>query len=389
MKKLFYITMIFLFVSFPHEYVLADEKTITISGHVQNKTKNHDSSKEYLIKLFKIKNNSEEIIEISNTKTNKNKFSFSNLTITETEEHFLITENEGLSVITELNSQQQWNNLKIEVYDKGTNLEDIKVSEYSLMIPQNSLINGEVSVLVLITLENLGDKTFETDLSKPNLSGFDLLRFSLPEGYSNLNVDSDLPPGNIMEIPTGFALSNPIPPGIHQIIFSYSHQLTNSKFSFELKLPFGADKVRILMNSPNGIIKGEGLEELEKVKIDQDFYTISEGTNYERNSSIKLELSSFSEAETFRSIFTFFESNLYKIIIIIAISFILLLLIIYSIISSTKKDKNVTFSKERKRLILKIDELKKSLKSGKINEEEYEILEKGFQEKLQQISEEY
>ena len=384
MKKLF-ITLIFLFTLLPHGYILADEKTITISGRVQNKTENSDSSKEYIIKLFKIINNSEEIIEISNTKTNQYQFSFSNLTITDTDEYFLVTENEGLSVITELNLQQQWDNLIIEIYDKGTNLDDIKISEYSLMIPQNSLINGEVSVLVLITLENLGDKTFQTDLSKPNLSGFDLLRFSLPEGYSNLNVDSDLPPGNIMEIPTGFALSNAIPPGIHQIIFSYSHQITNSKFSFKLKLPFGADKVRILMNVPEGIIKGEGLKQLEKIKIDQDFYTISEGTNYERNSSIELELSPFSKTKTFRSIFTFFETNLYKIIIIIVISLMLLFLIIYSIISNIKNDKDDDLSQERKRLILKIDQLKKSLESGIINEEEYAILEKGFQEKLKQL----
>ena len=133
MKKLF-ITLIFLFTLLPHGYILADEKTITISGRVQNKTENSDSSKEYIIKLFKIINNSEEIIEISNTKTNQYQFSFSNLTITDTDEYFLVTENEGLSVITELNLQQQWDNLIIEIYDKGTNLDDIKISEYSLMI---------------------------------------------------------------------------------------------------------------------------------------------------------------------------------------------------------------------------------------------------------------
>jgi uncharacterized membrane protein len=63
----------------------------------------------------------------------------------------------------------------------------------------------------------------------------------------------------------------------------------------------------------------------------------------------------------------------------------LLFLIIYSIISNIKNDKNDDLSQERKRLILKIDQLKKSLKSGIINEEEYAILEKGFQEKLKQL----
>ena len=385
MKKLFITTLIFVFIFFQQGHISADDITISISGSIENKTKNSDSSKEYLIKLFKLINNSEEINEISTTKTVKSKFSFPKITIDETEKLFLVTENDGLSVITELQPNEKWDDLNIEIYDRGTNLDYIKITEYSLMIPQTNSIDGKMSILGLITLENSGDKTFQADLSKPDLSGFDLLRFSLPEGFLDLNVDSDLPPGNVMEIPTGFALSNPVPPGIHQIIFSYSSLTINSKFSFNLKLPFGADKVRILMNAPEGIIKGEGLKSLEKIKIDEDFYTISEGTNYDRGSNIELELSSFAESKNISSIFTFFETNLYKIILIFFISLILLLLIIYSVFLSMKNNPDHKLSEERERLILKIDELKKSLQSGKISKEEYTILEKGFREKLKQI----
>ena len=385
MKKLFITTLIFVFIFFQQGHISADDITISISGSIENKTKNSDSSKEYLIKLFKLINNSEEINEISTTKTVKSKFSFPKITIDETEKLFLVTENDGLSVITELQPNEKWDDLNIEIYDRGTNLDYIKITEYSLMIPQTNSMDGKMSVLGLITLENSGDKTFQADLSKPDLSGFDLLRFSLPEGFSDLNVDSDLPPGNVMEIPTGFALSNPVPPGIHQIIFSYSSLTINSKFSFNLKLPFGADKVRILMNAPEGIIKGEGLKSLEKIKIDENFYTISEGTYYDRGSNIELELSSFAESKNISSIFTFFETNLYKIILIFFISLTLLLLIIYSVFLSMKNNPDHKLSEERERLILKIDELKKSLQSGKISKEEYTILEKGFREKLKQI----
>ena len=389
MKKLFITTLIFVFTFFQQGHISADDITISISGSIENKTKNSDSSKEYLIKLFKLINNSEEINEISTTNTIKAKFSFPKITIDETEKLFLVTENDGLSVITELQPNEKWDDLNIEIYDRGTNLDYIKITEYSLMIPQTNSIDGKMSILGLITLENSGDKTFQSDLSKPDLSGFDLLRFSLPEGFSDLNVDSDLPPGNVMEIPTGFALSNPVPPGIHQIIFSYSSLTINSIFSFNLKLPFGADKVRVLMNAPEGIIKGEGLKSLEKIKIDEDFYTISEGTNYDRGSNIELELSSFAESKNISSIFTFFETNLYKIILIFFISLILLLLIIYSVFLSMKNNPDYKLSEERERLILKIDELKKSLQSGKISKEEYTILEKGFREKLKQIKGEY
>ena len=54
-----------------------------------------------------------------------------------------------------------------------------------------------------------------------------------------------------------------------------------------------------------------------------------------------------------------------------------------------KNNPDHKLSEERERLILKIDELKKSLQSGKISKEEYTILEKGFKEKLKQIKGEY
>jgi len=152
MKKFFITTLIFVFTLFQQGHVSADDITISISGSIENKTKTSDSSKEYLIKLFKLKNNSEEIKEISTTKTTKTKFSFPKITIDETEKLFLVTENDGLSVITELQPNEKWDNLNIEIYDRGTNLDYIKITEYSLMIPQTNSIDGKMSVLGLITL---------------------------------------------------------------------------------------------------------------------------------------------------------------------------------------------------------------------------------------------
>jgi len=368
-----------------HGNLLADEEFITISGSVENKSSGSNSSKEYSIKLFKIEDISGEIIEISKTKTVKSQFFLTNVSVNTDDQLFLVTENEGLSVITDLIATEKWDDLIITIYDRETSLENITFTEYSLMIPQINLHENKISVLGLITMTNIGDKTFQADISNPNLTGFDLLRFSLPEGYSELNVDSDLPSGTVMEIPTGFALSNPVPPGTYQIIFSYTSILDNSSFSFKLKFPFGADKVRILMNAPSGAIKGNGLSSVEKIKIDQDYYTISEGTNYEKGSFIDLNLSSFPKTQGVNSIFLFFETNLYKIILITVISLALFLLIIYSIFANFKNKNKQDSSKEKERLILKIKRLNESFKSGKIREEEYQILEQGFKEKLTRL----
>ena len=47
------------------------------------------------------------------------------------------------------------------------------------------------------------------------------IRFSLPEGFFDLYVETDLPSGNLIEIPQGFALTSEVPSGDSNIIFSY------------------------------------------------------------------------------------------------------------------------------------------------------------------------
>ena len=122
----------------------------------------------------------------------------------------------------------------IVVHDRAFTPEDISIIDYSIMIPHLSPESDVISILGLISFENIGNKTFYADLSDPNLSGLNLLRFSLPENFENLSVDSDLPPGNVMQIPTGFALSNPVPPGQHQILFSYSMPRNTTSINLSL-----------------------------------------------------------------------------------------------------------------------------------------------------------
>ena len=114
------------------------------------------------------------------------------------------------------------NNIIVTVFNRVFTPKDIDVIDYSIMIPHISPESDIVSVLGLISFTNNSKLTYFADLTDPNTSGLNLLRFSLPENFENLSVDSDLPPGNVMQIPTGFALSNPVPPGEHQILYSYS-----------------------------------------------------------------------------------------------------------------------------------------------------------------------
>ena len=120
------VTIFIIFLTFAqHGNLLADEEFITISGSVENKSSGSNSSKEYSIKLFKIEDISGEIIEISKTKTVKSQFFLTNVSVNTDDQLFLVTENEGLSVITDLIATEKWDDLIITIYDRETSLENI------------------------------------------------------------------------------------------------------------------------------------------------------------------------------------------------------------------------------------------------------------------------
>ena len=130
--------------------------------------------------------------------------------------------NDGLfTPSVDLANTADWSNVELVIYDRTRTLDDLWVSSYSLLIPSIDARSRVMGVLGAIDIRNEGDTVWLPELNDPGLTGLDLVRFSIPEGYSNLSVESDLPAGNVMEIGTGFALSTPIPPGEFNILVSF------------------------------------------------------------------------------------------------------------------------------------------------------------------------
>ena len=145
-----------------------------------------------------------------------------------------------------------------------------------------------MGVLGAIDLRNEGDTVWLPDLADPALTGLQLLRFSVPAGFSELSVESDLPPGNVMEIGTGFALSTPVPPGEFNILFSFLMAYDGNGFEFPLNLPFGADDVRLMMPGEGITITGEGLGPPRTTVVNDRTFTIVEGSGFDRGTRINV-----------------------------------------------------------------------------------------------------
>ena len=249
-----------------------------------------------------------------------------------------------------------------------------------MVIPVVDAENGIIGVLAAVNLVNYGDEVYLADLTDPDLTGFNLLRFNLPEGYQELTVESDLPSGNVMEINTGFAISNPVPPGEYSMVISYSVPFEGDEFNYPMRLPFGADTVSILIPVDAGGVAGMGLKRSQNVTIGDGQYVQYDGSNYERRAELGVIISGLPKPDLGSQILDFFNSVQFRIAIVVSVAFALAAVVAYvlliarrarpAVIGTGAVSANESDS-ERSAIIGAIAELDEMHELGKIPEDEY------------------
>jgi hypothetical protein len=118
-----------------------------------------------------------------------------------------------------------------------------------------------------------------------------MLRFGLPEGYSDLTVDSDLPSGNVLEIATGFALNNAIPPGDYRILFSYVVEFDGAEMIFNRSLPIAIHEYRALLPAEFGTISSEGFSPADDAQLGETNYRVILANGFAANERVTLTVS--------------------------------------------------------------------------------------------------
>ena len=244
-----------------------------------------------------------------------------------------------------------------------------------MMVPTIDARSRQAGVLTVINVDNRGDRIWIPDLSDPNLTGLDLLRFNLPEGYSDLAIESELPNGNVLEIPTGFALTNPVPPGEAAILISYIIPYEGDGFDFTLKLPYGADQVRTLLPDDAGEISAEGFGTLEPVVVADNVFNQFEGDNYAKGDEVLISYSGLPQPKLLQTVSDFFQGRTYVVVIIWIIGVAMLGILVWAIYSSRKRSHQYADDDGelvgRSDFLAEIAALDDEFEANKIDEDEY------------------
>ena len=372
------VIFISIFSTLESEHIFADHLDefngeLNLSGQIINGTE-LTTDVVYEIKLMATQNSSSDLVDIEIIDTVKD-FKFKKVIIDEAFTYFIMITHQDIPTIVFIEEIDDPDNIIVTVFDRVFTPKDIDVIDYSIMIPHIS----PVSVLGLISFTNNSKSTYFADLTDPNTSGLNLLRFSLPENFENLSVDSDLPPGNVMQIPTGFALSNPVPPGEHQILYSYSMPRNTGSIKYNIRLPFGSEKFKMLVPEKSKIETEYDLLK-DSTLVDDKTYEILQGQNIEKGEVIVIDLIDITKPGTWKKITFFIEKNSVPFFVGSATGLVLILILIISFLRTNNK--KVKLNQNQNIYIDKIIELDKRFEKNEINEEEYKILRENYKKNI-------
>ena len=178
---------------------------------------------------------------------------------------------------------------ELRVFESTNNGEAVRINVHTILVNGADADTGLMNILALVGLENSGDRTFVPDVPQAGMMSF--LRFSLPLLAGEVDVQSNLRGGSILQIDRGFAMTTPVPPGSYEIAYTYQAAYEDGKLSYTQSFPFGAEKFRVLVASGLGRVSGPGLEQTEDVTLGEQEYVQMEANGLDVGARIDLEFS--------------------------------------------------------------------------------------------------
>ncbi len=228
--------------------------------------------------------------------------------------------------------------VELVVYEVIQDIDVLAIDAHAVLINEGP---DEESLFVLeaVGVINDGDRTFVPDLEQP--VNFNFMRFSLPEGATELDVGSDLPGGEIINIGTGFALTAPVTPGIHQVTYTYEMPYTDGSATIQKTFHMGADRFSVLLPEGLGFFAYASLDDgtkVETVDIGGITYTSWEMNDVAPGGRVSLQVSGLPTISFFgKAGETLTESGLLKIWIPSTLVVVLLSLLSIGLIASYKR----------------------------------------------------
>ncbi len=263
--------------------------------------------------------------------------------------------------------------VSLTVYETTQDLTSVRVQRQVWFISDVNVREQTVAAVEFVQLVNSGDRTLLPDLSTPGR--FSFLRFSLPPGATGLEVDSDLPGGQVIPIGTGFAVTAPVFPGPHNLNFAYRFPYRGTGISYNQRLLQGAEVYQVLAPQRLPGVQVAGLEPQPPLELDGAVYRVWEGRGFQPGQGPVVSLSGLPQP----SLLTRFNRGLarpglWAALIPGALAAALALLLVYGLVKAPGRSRSAAATvalEGRQELVRAITALDRRFQEGALDQAQY------------------
>ena len=319
------------------------------------------------------------------------------VTVTETEGRFrftlvesILSENlyvftvvyENAVYGTSLTGEQMFSNkpILIEVYNSINDQNVLSVLNHSVFIGAIDKINMRIRVLEMQTLYNDSLSTYI-----PGDSPMSLVRFGLPLGFEKLSLDTVLKFSEVFEVNRGFALNTSVPPGEHEVLYSYDLNYNNTELFMGRSLPYSVESFRMMVPANIGELDFTGNGTKTVVDVDGKVYQLLEKKDLLSSDEITVNYRGLPEPSIYQRFTNLFS---YKNFIIMAPLFLaisLFLIVVFSVwyykYAYSNNQQNVDGLSGKVEILKEIRINREKLKTGELDKEEFEKIESELTDK--------
>ena len=186
--------------------------------------------------------------------------------------------------------------VELTVYEFTRDVGVVTTTEQSIIVAGIDSSTRRMAAVQLFTLENRSDTTLVPDLSAPPMIGqFSFLRFSLPPAATDLDVSTNLVGGEVIPVGTGFAITAPVPPGRHQVSFTFTLPYEGSEAAWRDNTLQGAESLNLLIPAEFGNIGVGGLAPGDGFSVGEVTYRAWGAGDLEPGQGVSITLSGLPE----------------------------------------------------------------------------------------------
>ena len=260
--------------------------------------------------------------------------------------------------------------VELTVYESTQDDSIVSTASASLLLASADGSDQTLAALEILKLSNRSDRAYV-----PGSGVMEVLRFGLPPGATDLSLDTRLIGADFIQVDRGFALLASIPPGEHEVMFSYRFPYDNGNFTLQKTYRYGVDALRVLAPEEVVTISALALGEPETVLIGERAYLVIEAEGLERGAAISIHLDGLPMPTVGQRMGQALSGIRFEYAAPVALGVLMLALLVYGAVwkSTTRRSETTVPVADDDRMVIRemIAELRDSYRSGSLSEDDF------------------